>query len=138
MTVESLARNEHTPPTSSSPPPPQQQFLYLTTKGWKTRKEHKIEIWFVKYKNKFYVLSENRERAHWVQNISHDPHVSFSVESQSFQGIARIIDSKNEPSLSASVAELMQAKYEWNEGLIVELLPCSCYTKYKNYEKVVG
>ena len=24
------------------------QFLYLTTKGWKTGKQHKIEIWFVR------------------------------------------------------------------------------------------
>ena len=47
-------------------------FLQLTTKGWKTGQPHKIEIWFVEYENKYYIMSETMERAHWVQNIIHD------------------------------------------------------------------
>ena len=46
------------------------QFLYLTTKGWKTGKQHKIEIWFVEYDKRYYVMSENMDRADWVKNIS--------------------------------------------------------------------
>jgi len=34
----------------------EEQFLYLTTKGWKTGKEHRIEIWFVSYDDKYYVI----------------------------------------------------------------------------------
>jgi hypothetical protein len=51
------------------------QFLYLTTKGWKTGKQHRIEIWFVQYNKRYYIMSELLEFAHWVQNIIHDPHV---------------------------------------------------------------
>jgi hypothetical protein len=49
------------------------QFLYVTTKGWKTGKQHGIEIWFVQYNKRYYIMSELLERAHWVQNIIHDP-----------------------------------------------------------------
>ena len=44
-----------------------------------TGKQRQIEIWFVKYEDKYYVISERREKAHWVQNIIHDPKVSFTV-----------------------------------------------------------
>lgn len=97
------------------------QFLYLTTFGWKTGKIHRIEIWFVEHKGKFYILSESKEQAHWVQNIKHNPSISFSIEDNSFRGVARIVDRKNEFKLASQVAELMYEKYNWNEGLIVEL-----------------
>ncbi|MBD0359100.1 MAG: nitroreductase family deazaflavin-dependent oxidoreductase [Nitrososphaeraceae archaeon] len=45
------------------------QFLYLTTIGWKTGKQHRIEIWFVEYNKRYYLVSERRKHAHWVQNI---------------------------------------------------------------------
>ena len=104
---------------------PALDFLYLTTRGWKTGKEHRIEIWFVEHKGKFYILSEGKEYAHWVQNIKHNSAVSFSVGNDSFTGIARIVDPKSESNLTNQIAELMDAKYKWNEGLIVELLPKS-------------
>jgi hypothetical protein len=46
-----------------------------------TGKEHQIEIWFVKYEGKYYVISERREKAQWVQNIIHYPKVSFTTKS---------------------------------------------------------
>ena len=42
----------------------EQQFLYLTTKGWKTGIQHEIEIWFVSYDGKYYILSERKGNAH--------------------------------------------------------------------------
>ena len=59
----------------------EQQFLYLTTKAWKTGRQHRIEIWFVSYADKYYVVSERKEKAHWVQNIIHDQRVLFTVNS---------------------------------------------------------
>jgi hypothetical protein len=47
----------------------QAQFLYLTTIGWKTGRQHRIEIWFVDYNDKYYIMSERLNRAHCVQNI---------------------------------------------------------------------
>jgi len=37
-------------------------------------------------------MSERLKRAHWVQNIIHDPRVLFTVNERTFEGIARLID----------------------------------------------
>ena len=101
----------------------QPQFLYLTTLGWKSGKEHRIEIWFVKLNERYYIISERLEGVHWVQNIKHNPAVSFSIHDRIFKGNARIVDQEKEPALSAEVSELMDTKYKWSRGLIVELTP---------------
>jgi hypothetical protein len=95
------------------------QFLYLTTRGWKTGKQHRIEIWFVEYNKRYYIMSELLERAHWVQNIIHYPRVLFTLKDDTFEGTARIIDKVREPQLAAEVSKLMTAKEL--DGLIVEL-----------------
>lgn len=95
------------------------QFLYLDTTGWKTGRRHRIEIWFVERGGKYYIMSEGSERAHWVQNIVHNPKVSFNVDGRSFAGAGKVIESKN--SLAAEIKKLMKAKYGWDSGLIVEL-----------------
>ncbi len=99
------------------------QFLYLTTTGWKTGNQHSIEIWFVQYKERYYILSEQLESAHWVQNIKHNPTVSFSINDNAYKGTARIVDQEKESALSAEVLKLMDTKYKWSQGLIVELIP---------------
>ncbi len=104
-------------PAASGP-----QFLYLSTVGWKTGKRHRIEIWFVEHKGHYYVLSERKGSAHWVQNILHNPRVSFSVSDKTFDGQARVI-SNDSAELAAEVARLMKEKYGWSDGLIVELAP---------------
>lgn len=101
----------------------EQQFLYLTTKGWKTGREHKIEIWFVSHADKYYIISERREKAHWVQNILHNPGVSFSVNYKSFEGKARIVDKTTDAKLVEEVSNLFHTKYGWSDGLIVGLTP---------------
>ncbi len=99
------------------------QFLYLTTTGRKTGKPHKIEIWFVARDGKYYLVSENGGRSHWVQNLKDDPKISFSVGKDAYRGEGRVISRKKEPELAAKVTALMNAKYKWSEGLIVELAP---------------
>ena len=37
------------------------QFLYLTTKGRKTTRQHTIEIWFINYNKRYYILSERKK-----------------------------------------------------------------------------
>ena len=103
----------------------EEQFLYLTTKGWKTGENHQVEIWFVKQGEKYYAVSEMSERSHWVQNIRHNPTVAFRVGKKSLMGSARAIDKKVEPELLAAVKKLMESKYKWSDGLIVELKPVS-------------
>ena len=95
------------------------QFLYIRTTGWKTGRQCTIEIWFVKYKERYYVMSEGKKRAHWVQNIIHNSNVSIKVSNKSFAGTGQVIES--EEPVAAEVRKLMKAKYGWDEGLIVEL-----------------
>jgi len=99
------------------------QFLYLMTAGWKTSNKHKIEIWYVKCKKNYYVMSELGEGAHWVQNIIHNPRISFIICGLNFDGTARIVSAMKEVRLAAEVSELMKVKYNWDQGLIVELKP---------------
>ena len=46
-----------------------QQFLYLTTIGRKSGLPREIEIWFVEFDGKYFVLAEHGEQADWVKNI---------------------------------------------------------------------
>ncbi len=101
----------------------QPQFLYLNSNGWKTGKCHRIEIWFVECNGRYYVLSERKKKAHWVQNIINNPKVLFSVNSRTFEDNGKIIDNYTNPELVSNVCHLMFDKYKWNDGLIVELSP---------------
>ena len=97
-------------------------FLYLNTSGWKTGRQHKIEIWFAVYDGRYYIISELGNNAHWVQNILHNSKVSFSVNNKIFKGTGRIINRAKESELAAEVSKLMNTKYGWSEGVIVELM----------------
>jgi deazaflavin-dependent oxidoreductase (nitroreductase family) len=97
------------------------RFLYLTTKGWKTGQEHEIEISFVKHDDKYYIMSETMDKAHWVQNIIHDPRIKFTIKHNTFSGIARIVDKINYPQLDFEILEFISSKPV--SGLIVELNP---------------
>ena len=68
-------------------------------------------------------MSERREKAHWVQNIMHNSRVTFTVNSKSFEGKARIIDKNSHSKLAEEVSNLKHRKYGWSDGLTVELTP---------------
>ena len=105
---------------NTGPEPP---YLYVTTTGWKSGNPHTIEIWFVPYQGRYYIVSEHRERSHWVQNIRHNPAITVRVGVTETPGTGRAIDPAAEPELVAAVSALMDAKYDWSDGLIVELTP---------------
>jgi deazaflavin-dependent oxidoreductase (nitroreductase family) len=100
-----------------------EQFLYLTTTGWKTGRPHQVEIWFVRREGKFYLVSEQELRSHWAQNIRRQPLISFRVGQSNFKGSGRPVDREKEADLAQAVSELMNKKYGWSTGLIVELVP---------------
>jgi hypothetical protein len=62
-------------------------------------------------------VSERKEKAHWVQNIIHHPKIMFTVNSKSFEGIARAVDKLAEHKLTKHISSLMDAKYGWSNGL---------------------
>ena len=101
----------------------QSQFLSLTTKGWRTGKLHKIEIWFVKENKKYYILSEHKNKGHWVQNVLHDFIISFQVNNKTFNGHARTLEDDKDKDLIIKISALMDKKYGWSDGLIMELTP---------------
>jgi len=99
------------------------EFLYLTTTCWKSGNPHEIEIWFTELDGRYYLISEGGEQAHWVQNVQREPRVTFRVGRRTFQGQGRVVDAVREPELQAGVSRLSTEKYDWGEGLIVELSP---------------
>jgi len=99
------------------------QFLYLTTRGWRSGKPHEIEIWFVEFEGKHYVVSEGGLGSHWIQNSIKDPKVSYRVAGRAVEGTASVLDREKEPGLTKEITALMKAKYGWGDGLILELAP---------------
>jgi deazaflavin-dependent oxidoreductase (nitroreductase family) len=100
-------------------------FLYLTTTGRVSGLPRTIEIWFVERAGRYYVVAERREDAQWVKNLARDPAVRFRVGTRGNPGrdaaaTARVV---REPELVAAVASLMDAKYGWSDGLVVEVAP---------------
>jgi deazaflavin-dependent oxidoreductase (nitroreductase family) len=108
-----------------------EHFLYLTTIGRKTGLPRQIEIWFVEHQGRYYMVSEARERSNWVQNLLQAPRVHFSVGTRdateavlpTTPALGRVVSPEREPLLVERVSALMNQKYDWSEGLLVELAP---------------
>jgi deazaflavin-dependent oxidoreductase (nitroreductase family) len=97
------------------------EFLYLTTTGRKSGQPHEIEIWYVPYAGRYYLCAEGRERANWVQNLIAQPAVTFYVQGQAHTGTARPLDPVIDAATHQAVSALFQAKYQWSDGLVVEV-----------------
>ncbi len=100
-----------------------QQFLYLTTIGRRTGLPREIEIWFVSFDGKYFVLAEHGEKAAWVKNIRANPRVRVRVSDQSFEATARVLDQERDQSKYDQAQRLEQEKYGWGAGLPVEITP---------------
>src|ERR1044072_1016467 len=97
------------------------KYLYLTTTGRITGQPREIEIWFVEYGGKFYILAEHFHKAQWVKNILHDSRVRVRVEDRDFEATARVLDERKEPGLWEKAQSLGREKYGWGDGLPVEI-----------------
>ena len=101
----------------------------MTTTGRKSGLPRTIEIWFVELGGAYYLVSETRHGAGWVKNLLKEPRVAFSIGTRKVpssvlaetRGRARVIERRNEPELAREVSALMDQKYGWSDGLIVEL-----------------
>jgi deazaflavin-dependent oxidoreductase (nitroreductase family) len=98
-------------------------YLYLTTMGWRSGQPHEIEIWFTALEGRYYLIAERGEQSHWVQNLRRQPALTFRVGDQLFKGTARVVETAQEPELHRQVRALSEAKYGWEDGLVVELTP---------------
>ena len=109
-----------------------ESFLYLVTRGRKSGVPREIEIWFVAHESRYYLVAETRERAGWVKNLRAHAEVAFSLgtrrdkqrDARSTPARARVVD-EGETQLLVQVRALMDAKYGWSDGLVVEIAPRS-------------
>lgn len=100
-----------------------EQYLYLTTIGRKTGLPREIEIWFVSFDGKYYILAEHRENAHWVKNIHKHPRVHVRVGEKTFHATARVLDKTRDHATYEHAQRLEREKYGWGAGLPVEIVP---------------
>ena len=99
------------------------EFLYLTTIGCASGRPREIEIWFTQLGDRYYVISYLFDRAHWVKNIKKNDRVRFRVGDRNFTGRARILDPAQDQDLCRAIQRLSNEKYDWSDGLVVELIP---------------
>jgi deazaflavin-dependent oxidoreductase (nitroreductase family) len=99
------------------------QFLYLTTTGRRTGLPREIEIWFVRFEGRFYVLAEHFGRAQWVKNIRRNARVRVRVGEHQFDATARVLDPQRDADAWRRAQRLSREKYGWGAGLPVELRP---------------
>ncbi|MFW5696183.1 MAG: nitroreductase/quinone reductase family protein [Phototrophicaceae bacterium] len=103
------------------------EYLYLTTTGRVTGRAHEIEIWYVAYDGCCFLVSEKGEASDWVKNIRHNPALTFRLgdrlRGRLVHGQGRPLDPAAEPDRVAAVRSLMDSKYGWSNGLVVELRP---------------
>lgn len=66
-----------------------EKFVYLTTKGRKTGKDHAVELWFASSDGKVY-LSHEGARTDWIKNLIQNENVKMKIGSETFTGKARV------------------------------------------------
>jgi deazaflavin-dependent oxidoreductase (nitroreductase family) len=103
--------------------------LYLTTVGRRTGLPREIEIWFVVYCNRFYLFAETGEAAAWVKNIRLNPEVMVRIGDSSVGSRARVLDREIDRELWEQVASIAVRKYDWGDGLPVEITPVARSTE---------
>src|SRR3954470_21000198 len=97
--------------------------LYLTTIGRRTGLPREIEIWFVVYRDCFYLFADTGEAAAWIKNIRSSPEVTVRIGEQHFGAVARVLDRDTDRELWDQAAALAERKYGWGDGLLVEISP---------------
>lgn len=98
-------------------------FIYVTTVGRKTGNPHTIEIWYVAHEGAYYLCSEGRDNADFVKNIRHNPAVTYGFggwDAPHSPATGRIV---TEPELIAVLTRAFDAKFNWSDGLFVEIKP---------------
>ena len=99
------------------------QYLYLTTLGRRSGLPREIEIWFTRRHGRDYVISEHWGQANWVRNLLAQPRVRWRVGQTTVSGQARALDAAADAGLVQEIQQLSRKKYDWGEGLVVELTP---------------
>jgi deazaflavin-dependent oxidoreductase (nitroreductase family) len=81
----------------------------LVTTGRVSGQPREIRIWFGVEGDRLYLLSQDRERAHWVRNVVAEPRVQVRIGKRRFGARARVVDAAEEAD--AIARERFAAKY---------------------------
>ncbi len=86
-------------------------YCYLTTRGRRTGRPHRIEIWYATGGDEasLYLLAGGGRSSDWVQNLLADPNVQVELDGVVRPAVARIIATDDEAERARS---LVFAKYE--------------------------
>jgi deazaflavin-dependent oxidoreductase (nitroreductase family) len=101
------------------------KYLYLTTRGRRSGRPRRIEIWFTRHQGRHYLVAEHGLRAQWVLNVLADPAVRARVGGRTFRARARVVNPQRERALTRAIRRLSEAKYGWGRGLVVEIAPAA-------------
>jgi deazaflavin-dependent oxidoreductase (nitroreductase family) len=94
-------------------------FVYLTTRGRRSGRPHRIEIWFAARDGRLYLLAGGRERADWVRNLQATPRVTVELGQETHVGVARVVapgtpdDQRARDLLVAKYADAEDDLEEW-------------------------
>jgi deazaflavin-dependent oxidoreductase (nitroreductase family) len=88
---------------------------YLTTFGRRSRKAHRIEIWFAVDDGRVFLLSGGRDRSDWVKNLRAHAGITIEFGGETHAGTARILDPGTPEDQRAR--ELLVEKYRQGNDL---------------------
>lgn len=80
-----------------------EQFIHFTTKGRRTSRPHKVELWFAVGAGTVYLSHEGKD-TDWMRNVGKNPEVSFEIGGNDFTGQAHLIPDHTFEAWSAKVA----------------------------------
>jgi deazaflavin-dependent oxidoreductase (nitroreductase family) len=93
-----------------------EKVLQLTTVGRKTGKPRTVEIWFIGYRGRIYVLAEHGLKAHWVRNIQANPDVIMQIGQSRFEARGHLLDDARDQREWQVAADVSRRKYGWGDG----------------------
>lgn len=95
---------------STFPIDPARECIDVVTRGRRSGRDHRVEIWFGVIDGRICLLSGNGPGADWFRNALHDENVRVIVDDQEFLGRAHEV---TDPDERRRVGSVMRAKYPW-------------------------
>jgi deazaflavin-dependent oxidoreductase (nitroreductase family) len=80
-----------------------EKFIYLTTRGRRTGKLHRVELWFAVYDGSIYLSHEGQE-TDWMKNIKNNPEVRYEIGENKFVGKARYLEANDDDAQEGKIA----------------------------------
>lgn len=88
-------------------------YAYLTTRGRRTGRPHRIEIWFTVIDGTVWVCSGGGRRSDWVANLDADPSLTVEIGGHAWTAAATLHDEIGDHP----ARERLAARYQgWQRG----------------------